>query len=72
MTAIREFITHYHLPDRRRFLNRDAAEGRIRLEELIGRYGLPRGERPESYDGHRHDDFEHYIELRLWSDPPIP
>lgn len=46
----------------------------FRLEELpdaLARYGWPNSARPTSYDGHQHDDFEHYVEVQLWSDGPL-
>jgi hypothetical protein len=45
-----------------------------RIEELagvVGRYGLPRGTRPNSYQGHQFKDFEHYIEVQVWADDTL-
>ena len=45
-----------------------------RLEELgdlIDRYGLPRGAEPDTYEGHQFDDFEHYVEVQVWSDDAL-
>jgi hypothetical protein len=42
------------------------------LEEIVARYGLPRAEQPDSYEGHQHRPFEHYLEFQLWMDPPLP
>jgi hypothetical protein len=45
-----------------------------RIEELAvvaGRYGLPQGSRPRSYQGHQHKDFEHYIEVQIWADDAV-
>jgi hypothetical protein len=41
------------------------------LADLVGRYGLPRGTRPHSYQGHQFDDFEHYIEVQVWADDTV-
>jgi hypothetical protein len=43
----------------------------FRIEELrdvITRYGLPEGQEPVSYDGHQFEEFEHYIEVQVWTD----
>lgn len=45
-----------------------------RIEELaavVGRYGLPAGTRPRSYQGHQFKDFEHYIEVQVWADDTL-
>ncbi len=45
-----------------------------RIEELAGlvdRYGIPRGARPPSYQGHQFKDFEHYIEVQVWADDTV-
>ncbi len=42
-----------------------------RIEELpavIRMHGYPRPRRPDSYDRHQFMEFEHYIEVQLWSD----
>lgn len=41
------------------------------LADLVGRYGLPRGARPRSYQGHQFKDFEHYIEVQVWADDTV-
>ena len=38
------------------------------LPDLAEPYGLPQGSQPDTYDGHQLDDFEHYIEVQVWSD----
>lgn len=38
------------------------------LDDVITRYGLPNGPKPDSYDGHQSEEFEHYIEVQVWSD----
>jgi hypothetical protein len=46
----------------------------FRLEELaavIDRYGLPGTPRPDTYEGHQRQSFEHYIEIQLWTDDPL-
>lgn len=50
---------------------RDHHENVYRIDELPGlieRCGLPSGVKPGSYEGHQRDDFEHYIEVQVWSD----
>ena len=37
------------------------------LGDLVERYGLPEGAEPRSYDGHQFEDFEHYVEVQVWS-----
>lgn len=47
----------------------------FRIDELptvIDAYGLPNGAAPGSYQGHRRDDFEHYIEVQVWTDDIAP
>lgn len=38
------------------------------LHDVVARYGLPDDHEPDSYDGHQFEDFEHYIEVQVWSD----
>ena len=35
------------------------------LEEIVETYGLPRGDPPQTYDGHQRQEFEHYIEVQI-------
>lgn len=45
-----------------------------RIEEigdLIERYGLPHGAKPDTYEGHQFEDFEHYVEVQVWSDDAL-
>jgi hypothetical protein len=45
-----------------------------RIEELadvLRLNGYPRPPRPDSYDRHQFLEFEHYIEVQLWSDDPV-
>jgi len=50
--------------------------GRVfRVEELqsvIDEYGLPEGAAPDTYEGHQVRDFEHYIEVQVWTDDVLP
>ena len=41
------------------------------LADLVDRYGLPHGAEPTTYEGHQFEDFEHYIEVQVWSDDPL-
>jgi len=41
------------------------------VEAVIERYALPRSRKPATYDGHQFDDFEHYIEVQVWSDDAL-
>lgn len=41
------------------------------IGELIERYGLPHGEKPDTYEGHQFDDFEHCVEVQVWSDDAL-
>jgi hypothetical protein len=38
------------------------------IESMIERHELPRAAKPDTYDGHQYGDFEHYIEVQVWSD----
>lgn len=38
------------------------------IADVIERYGLPQGAKPDTYEGHQFDDFEHYVEVQVWSD----
>jgi hypothetical protein len=45
-----------------------------RIEELadvVALHGYPRPPRPNSYDRHQFEEFEHYIEVQVWSDDPV-
>lgn len=45
-----------------------------RLEELpvvVQHHGLLNAPEPATYDGHQLDDFEHYVEVQLWSDEAL-
>jgi len=45
-----------------------------RIEELTAvadRYGLPQGRRPRSYQGHQHNEFDHYVEVQIWADDTV-
>jgi hypothetical protein len=42
-----------------------------RIEEipvLVERHGLLHATKPDTYKGHQFDDFEHYVEVQVWSD----
>lgn len=41
------------------------------LPDVVDRYGLPDSDVPDSYDGHQHQAFDHFIEVQLWSDEPL-
>lgn len=41
------------------------------IPDLVARYGLLRSAKPDTYDGHQFDDFEHYVEVQVWSDAAI-
>ena len=41
------------------------------LDEVVERYGLPAGAAPLSYDGHQRQEFDHFIEVQVWSDEPL-
>ncbi|MDQ8198662.1 hypothetical protein QEH56_10905 [Pelagicoccus enzymogenes] len=38
------------------------------LKELVNLHGLPRNERPETYEKYWLGDFEEYIEVQVWDD----
>ncbi|KQZ68582.1 hypothetical protein ASD66_14895 [Nocardioides sp. Root151] len=38
------------------------------LESVAARHGLPDSPSPEDYAGHQHGDFEHYVEVQVWTD----
>ena len=41
------------------------------LPDVVERYGLPSGAVPTSYDGHQRQEFDHFVEIQLWSDEPL-
>ena len=41
------------------------------LSQLIARFGLPHGPKPHTYEGHQFEDFEHYVEVQVWSDDAL-
>lgn len=41
------------------------------LAEVIERYGRPHSPAAASYDGHQLEDFEHYVEVQVWSDEAV-
>jgi len=46
----------------------------FRIEEIEGvieHHGLPGSAKPATYEGHQFDDFEHYIEVQVWSDDAL-
>jgi len=46
----------------------------FRLDELadaVARHGRPDSPAPATYDGHQSAEFEHYVEIQIWSDDLI-
>lgn len=41
------------------------------IGDLIERYGLPRTGKPDTYEGHQFEDFDHYVEVQVWSDDAL-
>jgi hypothetical protein len=41
------------------------------LAEVVERYGRPDSPAPASYDGHQLEEFEHYVEVQVWSDDAV-